>query len=399
MVFKNGKLLNNASLASGVELLKLFANSPNNNGLSLYFQPGSLNTKDTTEFGSLMLQYADNAPISLKVNPRDTSMRVDTNILCFLFIVRYEDSIRVLYMTETNNTTHELARFNISNNDITFSNKELIINSRKNWNARLFNIGIWNTALTDVSISNVYQHIMSHHSKYSSPSYVSVVDDYNNTITQLITLTKCPFNEDVCNTCKSVSVWTDITQLLYTPLKCRKAVSKYCTANPTKAMCECWNSKDEAYNTQVCKLLRDAFEEDEQDLCKKVKDEDIECIKKKYQLIEKEKVKPKDRSNKYDDTYTFEKVRVKYNDDGLTTEEKKKMKMDVELPQHLQLKNHRSSTTPASVLNNVTPSTINTKDNFLDADDVKFMNDLNKTHKENNEKTGFWSTFSKLIFG
>lgn len=401
LTFKNGKLYNESSISSGIELLKLYANSPNNNGISLYFEPGSLITQDTTEFGKLMLQFADSDPIQLKLTSADKLMRVDNNILCFIFIVRYDDSVRVIYMNETNNTTYELAKINISNSEITFSNKEALINGRKNWNARVYNVAIWNTALTDVYINNIYQHVLSLHNKFNSPSYTSMVKTYNEAAEKLSFLTKCPFDQKTCGSCKSISLWTDITQVLYAPLTCRQAVTKYCSANPTKPMCECWNPKKEIYNTPACRVLRDAFEEDQQNLCKKISDKDLDCIKMKYQLIEKKSGQGKTNKNQYDDSYTFEKVRVKYDDDGLTTAEKKRMKIATANPKDMKVNdNHRQP--PAKC-----PSIEQTKTkkdqpqqkpsvDGLDADDLKFLDDLNKQKQPTN---GFWDTFSRLLFG
>jgi hypothetical protein len=405
LAFKNGKLYNESSISSGIELLKLYANSPNNNGISLYFEPGSLITQDTTEFGKLMLQFADSDPIQLKLTSADKLMRVDNNILCFIFIVRYDDSVRVIYMNETNNTTYELAKFNISNSEITFSNKEALINGRKNWNSRIYNVGIWNTALTDVYINNIYQHVLSLHNKFNSPSYTSMVKTYNEAAEKLSFLTKCPFDQKTCGSCKSISLWTDITQVLYAPLTCRQSVTKYCSANPTKPMCECWNPKKDIYNTPACRVLRDAFEEDQQNLCKKMSDKDLECIKMKYQLIEKKKVQGKNKKNQYDDTYTFEKVRVKYDNDGLTTAEKKRMKMTTADTKDMKINdNHKHPPTKCpSVDQAKTEQTEQSKQpaqqpslDGLDDDDLKFLDDINK---QKQPTTGFWDTFSKLIFG
>jgi hypothetical protein len=303
-------------------------------------------------------------------------------------------------MNETNNTTYELVKFNISNSEITFSNKEALINGRKNWNSRIYNVGIWNTALTDVYINNIYQHVLSLYNKFNSPSYTTMVKTYNEAAEKLSFLTKCPFDQPTCGSCKTIDLWTDITQVLYAPLSCRQAVTKYCGANPTKPMCDCWNPKMDVYNTSACRVLRDAFEEEEQDLCKKISDKDLDCIKMKYQLIEKTKVKGKSNKNKYDDAYTFEKVRVKYDEDGLTTAEKKRMKMATSGPKDMQLTDNYNATgsssqekaAPSSTNNGQAPPKPITG---LDADDLKFLDDINKQKPTN----GFWDTFSRLLFG
>jgi hypothetical protein len=407
MVFKNGHLVNETSTSSGIELLKLFANSPNNNGLSLYFEPNSLSVENSIEFGKLMLQYADNPPVQLKREEANGVIPIENNVLSFLFLIRYEDSVRVLYMTETNNSVFEVAKFNVSNTDITFSNKEMLINSRKNWNSRLYTFGIYNTALSDVAISNIYQHIMTLYSKYNNPSYINMVDSYNSTLLTLQDLLKCPFNKDTCNKCNSVSLWTDITQVLYSPLKCRQAVAKYCMANPKKPMCECWDTKNEAYDTPVCVLLRDKFENDEDNLCKKIDKKDLECIKKRFMLIEKPASQRKSKKNIYDDTYTFDKIRVDYDVDGLTTEEKMRMKIPLSKPEKMRLTDFHQCKLPASATSEdlkylkqepkFQEEKMITKSDKVDInndDSTKFLKDL-----ETPKPSGFWTTFTRLLFG
>jgi hypothetical protein len=228
-----------------------------------------------------------------------------------------------------------------------------------------------------------------------------MVKTYNDAAEKLSFLTKCPFDQKTCGSCKSIDLWTDITQVLYAPLSCRKAVTKYCAANPTKPMCDCWNPKKDVYNTTACRVLRDAFEEDEQDLCKKISDKDIDCIKMKYQLIEKNKVKDKTNKNKnkYDDAYTFEKVRVKYDEDGLTTAEKKRMKMATSGPKDMQLKDNHKASCPTqdktSPPKQTQPLAEDKAITGLDADDLKFLDDINKQKPT----SGFWDTFSRLLFG
>jgi hypothetical protein len=156
-------------------------------------------------------------------------------------------------------------------------------------------------------------------------------------------------------------------------------------------MCECWDPKQDVYNTPACRVLRDAFEDDDQNLCKKITDKDLECIKTKYQLIEKAKVKS--NKNEYNDEYTFEKVRVKYNEDGLTTEEKKRMRMSYDKPSTMEVVDSHKQQCPQQQSTPTQPAS--QPASSLDEDDIKFLDNLNKPQAP----VGFWETFSRLLFG
>lgn len=322
LAFKNGLLTNDRTTNQRVELLKLFANSDNNNGLSLYFESGSLKSQNNTEFGKLMFQYSNNTPVELKLASTDNLFKVDNNILSLIYIVRYEDKLRILYMTEKNNNVYELAKFNITNDDITFSNKELYINRYKNWNANIYTFAIYRSALTDANISNIYEHIKSLYIKFNDPNYISMADKYNSMIDLIRQLVKCPFDKPVCDACKSITQWNDFTQIINAPLDCRKAISQYCQTNTKNSFCQCWDTSSSIYNTPGCRMLRDVFASDGKLVCSNLTEDDIKCIKSKYNLTDQPKTKPKgkkkDTELEYDSTYSFDKIRINYGDSQYT---------------------------------------------------------------------------------
>jgi hypothetical protein len=79
---KHGNLIN-AKDESDIELIKLYANSSNNNGISLFIDGTSLNNDNNVQQGSLMVQYADMDPVKCKYNPKDTLIALDKGILTF----------------------------------------------------------------------------------------------------------------------------------------------------------------------------------------------------------------------------------------------------------------------------------------------------------------------------
>ena len=322
LAFKHGNLINDGTQKNKIELLKLWANSPNNNALSLFIEPGSLNSVNNTQFGNLLFQYADYSPVTCKISKNDDMLPIENNVLCFIFIVKEEDKLRVLYMTEKSTNIITLAEFNIGNTEVTFSNKELFINRFNNWNANIYNFAIYKTALSDTYISSIYQHIKSLYAKTNDPSYQPIVDKYNETLTKLSQYVSCPFDQKTCTSCEGVKEWNDITQVMNAPLKCRKAISAYCKKNTSHSFCQCWNEKSEIYKNTGCKMIRSMFETDNAACLTNVEMAKLtaECNKKSQYI-----------GLNYDGGYTFDKVRVKY-DDSLTSQERSQIGKTIEKP-------------------------------------------------------------------
>lgn len=298
-----------------IEFLKLYANSPNNNGMSMYIKKDSLAVENNVQVGSLMFQYADKPPQQCLMNADDSLMHLDKDLLVFFYIVKDIDNIRILYMTEKSNIIHQLLKFNVSNEDITFSNKEMVINRMVSWNANLYNFALYNKALTDDEVTSFYNHIIGEYMKNVDPSYTKILEKYNTAVDFLTDFTKCPYDQTTCGSCTSVTSWCDSSQVLATGTTCRSAIDKFCTANPKNPACKCWDSSSAVFNTEQCKLYRSIFGSRENFL-NFLSLDDIEFIKKKYKLMTLEecpkelKEKPSLATTRYDN-YDYSKLKVK----------------------------------------------------------------------------------------
>jgi hypothetical protein len=344
LVFQHGNLRNNATATNKIELIKLWANSPNNNGVSLYIEPGSLNVTNNTQFGKLMLQYGDYSPVHCKISKDDELLPIESNILCFLFIIKDDDKVKVVYMTERSNSLYTLAEFNVANTDITFSNKELFINRFNNWNANILNFGVYKSALSDVNVTNIYQHILSLYLKTTDPNYKPIVDTYNDTIEKLNKYIQCPFDQKTCNDCKDVIEWNDINQVMNASTTCRKSISAFCKKNTNHPFCKCWNTKSSEYKSNNCSILRSMFENDK--LTCMTQDE----IGKLTKQCKKTLKKSDETGVSYPNNYTFDKVRVKY-DDSLTTQERIELGKDVSTPDFMRAADYQAELAKNAVIN------------------------------------------------
>lgn len=319
LAFRHGNI-RSAIEKTNMEILKLYANSPNNNALKLYIDGNSIKIVNNIQFGKLMFQLADYEPVPCKISPADEYISMAENTLCILSLVRSEDSLRILYATEKDQVMKEVAKLNVAASDITFSNKEMYFNRSRNWNASLYTFALHNVALGDVDVSVLFEHIKSLHAKFNDPHYRPMVAKYNRTLSKLSSYVNCPFDEDVCRKCKGVSEWNDVTQLLNAPKECGIAINDFCKKNTTHPMCQCWNASSTLYSSKGCKMLRDIMGSDKQTFSY-LTPEDIEYLKVKYGLTDAKacaKAKQKLRTILLDtdanNKYTFDKVRIKYGD-------------------------------------------------------------------------------------
>lgn len=313
MVVKHSNLVVNQS-NSEIEFIKMYANSPNNNGMSLYIKQNSLTLDNNVQMGNLLFQYADQAPRQCLMNKEDNLMHLDKDLLVFYYIIKDIDNIRILYMTEKSNNIHQLLKFNVSNEDITFSNKEMVINRLLSWNANIFNFALYSMALSDDEVTSFYNHIMGEYIKNMDPSFGKILSKYNITIDFLENFTKCPYDKTTCDSCTTVNSWCDTSQVMAASSTCKKAIDTFCTTNPKNPACKCWDNTSTVYNTESCKLYRSIFGTKENFL-NFLSVEDLEAIKKKYNLLSVDECpkeinqKPGFAKNTYTE-YDYNKLKV-----------------------------------------------------------------------------------------
>ncbi len=302
-----------------IELFKMYANSPNNNGISLFIQKGSLQNDNNTQTGTLMFQYANNEPLMCKVDKDHTYINFDKDVLTYYYIIKDTDNVRILMMNEKSNTIYQILKFNITNTDVTFSNKEAIINRMLNWNGNLFTFGVFDRAISDEYVSVIYTHVLNEYIRNIDKNYSGVLTKYNNTVEILRSLTKCPFNSGVCKACDSVKNWTDINQIVNSSMQCKKAINDFCANNTTHPMCKCWDTSTSSYNGSTCKTYRSLFNGGEKtaSCIDTLTPDDLELIKKKYGLINPDECPkviqaPSLIKNTYN-TYDWNKLKVEAN--------------------------------------------------------------------------------------
>lgn len=313
---KHGNLLVEES-NNEIELLKFYANSPNNNGISLYIQRGSLRNVNNVQMGKLMLQYSSREAFQCKLKADHELISFEKDIYTFYFIIKDTDHIRVAVMTEKNTNVDEILRFNVENSDVTFSNKEFVINRLKNWNGHVYNFAMFKYALSDDDITALYAHMLGEYMKYVNPNYINVIQQYNETLNLLSKFSSCPYDKNVCNTCNTVNKWNSMDQVVSASSECRDSINEFCMANLNHPLCKCWNTQNSNYNTDTCKMYRGIFT-DKASYLDGLSQDDIDYIMAKYKLIRPDNcpkpiVKPEFFKNKYP-AYDFNKIKITLQD-------------------------------------------------------------------------------------
>lgn len=292
------KQLVSTSNKNMIEIFKMYANSPNNNGLHLYIPVDSIDTTNGNNSASLYFQFADQQPVLCKLSKQDNKINFPQNTLLFFVIVRQANSVRVLLINERTDKIEEIASLNFESSDITFSNKELVLNRFGNWNANLFNIAYYNDALNDIRLTSFYMYIKDLYTKYNNPAYLDAVQKYLDSLKAYTALKTCPFPDSVCDQCKSVDDWSNFTSVVNAPLTCKQAIAKYCSSNPTHPFCECWNKTSSKYTSTTCVLLRALYNNNKDNVC-----ENVCKIPKEDSIISQVE---------YKNNYTFDKIKINY---------------------------------------------------------------------------------------
>lgn len=314
---KHGNLLVD-NTNNEIEFMKLYANSPNNNGMSMYIQKGSLKNVNNVQMGNLMFQYSSRDAFQCKLNQNHDKISFEKDVLTFYFIIKDTDHIRVAMMTEKNTNVDQILKFAVENSDVTFSNKEMVLNRLKNWNGNVYALAIYNAALSDDDITGVYSHLVSEYMKYVNPNFIGMIKQYNDTLALLNKFISCPYDKAVCNTCSTVNKWNSMEQVIGASADCKNAINQFCMANMNHSLCKCWNNQNAAYNSDSCKMFRGIFT-DKNSFLDGLSQSDIDYIMSKYGLIRpsdcpKDIKKPDFLKNKYA-KYDYEKLKV-YLDQG-----------------------------------------------------------------------------------
>lgn len=342
---------------SEIELLKLYANSSDNNGLAFFIEGNSIAINNNVQTGNLKFKFTDTeVSTTCLLNAADTSFTFDKINMSMYFIVKDVDKIRILYMVGGSSTINQIALINIQETSSTFSNKELIINRFQNWKGSLYQFGIIPEAVSDNTVSNIYAHSYSEYQKVTNQNYLNLTNDYNTILDQLKNYTNCPYDQTVCSTCNTVTKWNDMNQVIASPIECKDAINTFCKINTKHPLCKCWDTTYSGYQTDSCKLYRNIYSPQGR-IYDNITQDDLMYIKEKYNLLKLEDcpktttvgggcVNEKIIKNTYTE-YDFEKLKIKprtleMDEDDIDIQKKIESPYDSE-PTSIQIKKDKEA--------------------------------------------------------
>ena len=245
-------------------LFTIPANTPNQNGISLYFshnvsELSNLHgTNLCVSFGSHVKKSEDLSTKShvIMINPKYT----------YLFVVVKSNLHISLYMYPnvnsfiTQDSVLLIDKWKIDpKEEVFFSNKKMLLNPFHNVYGNFFNFGIYNYDLNETQIQSIYNHTQIEFMKNDTmirnvTSQISKLKNENEKIKS------CPYDSDTCAVCNKVKDWRNPMDIVSQGgLLCKDAINSYCSVNNKHDLCVCWNPDSILNSTDECKSYVNIF--------------------------------------------------------------------------------------------------------------------------------------------
>lgn len=269
-----------------IEIFKIFGNNNNLNGIRLYMTGNNTDSVATDISGcNMYLEIGANQPIQcIKDGSRNAMFQHNKS---YLFIMTNNNSsIRLSLYDSLKNSKMDLINAPVSSKmyDVSFSNQNMIINQYQNLNGNIYAFGVYNKVLSDNDMLNLQTHLFSQ-IQVMDPVIVEKEKIIETLKSDINSIKACPYNQETCAQCASVTDWTNINAVLTTnDLQCLDAINKFCTENPSHYMCKCWNSNDNSYTSTQCGNYRNIYTNKTCIDINDVNKADLSKLKSKYAL-------------------------------------------------------------------------------------------------------------------
>jgi hypothetical protein len=242
-----------------IDLLKLYANTNSNNGINLYITPDYEIDNEIIKINA----YLDYGESKYKLNMNS----INHTYTYMFFIIKSGQKLNVymfpniaeLASTSSLKTTILDAEIDVSQ-DVLLSNKELVINQNKNLLAHLYNFGVYNKALLEFNINDVYAHTQVEIQK-NNQMLVDFSTQINDLKRQIQEVGQCPFDSATCNACNDQIDWTNLQSVIASASsECLNNVDTFCKGNSGHPLCTCWNPSNIVSKSDQCKSYRSIFD-------------------------------------------------------------------------------------------------------------------------------------------
>ena len=271
-----------------LEIFKMYANTPNNNGLSLTI---SNDYKTVAQDGNISLVFE----VLYGTNSKEavTLPSINVNYVYLFFIIKNGHSLilniypNITDISSSSSNVIRLSNYKIDiTEDVLLSNKEMIINQNKNILGHLYNFGIFNRAVTDQTISDVYINIQDQLQKYNQ-----TIQSFNEALiaarAEIAQIKQCPYDKDTCNECSNITDWTNTTNIIMqASSSCMAAIHKFCKKNTQSPLCTCWNPNNIVSSSESCRNYKSIFSGDSCFSVDNINANTLEIIKQKNGLCD-----------------------------------------------------------------------------------------------------------------
>jgi hypothetical protein len=269
-----------------LNIIQLFANTLNNNGLKLFIEKNYSIENDQVK-ANMVLQYA-NTSYRVSIPPLNTSYNYMIAIVkdSLKLIMYFYPNISDLSSTSSQKIIAVNTEIDM-NIDVLLSNKEMVVNKNKNIAMNIYNIGFYNKALQEYHINDIYNHTQKHLQKSNQllKNFATQISELNQ---QILKMKSCPYDAATCKLCNGVTNWSNVSNVLNNATtECLAAVDTFCKQHPTHEKCVCWDPANSQSKGDACKAYVSIFS----------KETDIEALKSKHNLCPCDKVCPKPQVN------------------------------------------------------------------------------------------------------
>ena len=233
--------------------LRLYANTPDNNGLCVYMNNFTQLSGNVVSL-DMFVTFGSSPPMRCSVGSSGSSMLMDTSKRYMMVYSKGNGKLKVSLVDVGANTAYDLAVLLdaklTSRESVVFSNREMMVNNNENWNANLMSLAVFDTFLADTEINALYTHYTGIFRKMD-PAYKDLMDQMKSRDASRA----CPFDRATCAACMSVADFTDNKGVLASSDQCLSSIDAYCAANPGHGSCWCWDTQNPYYATR-CKAYR-----------------------------------------------------------------------------------------------------------------------------------------------
>lgn len=264
-------------------LFKLSGNTTQNNGLSLKID-AKKHQKDARVIHVRFMITFGSDPILYSKNDATKTVSIDLSKPYLLVLTKNHKDINLNLHDMSIDSTHNSTTTLIDNAELTdkevmFSNKELVINESTAFNGAIFAFGIYKVNLLDESFLH---HFLFHQLQKRKRHFIQnakQIIDFQDEIDQM---KACKYDANVCKECLDITDWTDINQLILSNQKCKKAIHDFCEVHPNDSKCVCW--REDQQNNPACRAFVSIFSGKPAINVENIDNDILEEIKVKYQL-------------------------------------------------------------------------------------------------------------------